>query len=249
MSAPSRLRRDQRRSPPSWPSNGIAKTRTNQVDDYKYRSIDDVLDRLAPLLAEAPAVRASAGARAIVTERRDEQDRLLLHVALRVAFTLTSVEDGSSHTSRLMARRWTPATRRPPRRCRRRTRRDDADLLHPGLPAPRIPTAAAIGWAQDARARSRVQGWEQWCRDIEDIVALCESEQAIRCVSRSATAISSRRSLASNRSSMPSSARHSSPGGRPLASRKAQAKREKRLRGTQRRTRIDKGQTAEVEHA
>ena len=30
---------------------GIAKTHVNAVDDYKYRSIDDLLDRLAPLLA------------------------------------------------------------------------------------------------------------------------------------------------------------------------------------------------------
>ena len=77
--------------------NGIAKSRTNEVDDYKYRSIDDVLDRLAPLLARhgyAFSRRRSSGA---VTERSDEQDRLLLHVALEVAFTLTSVDDGSSH--------------------------------------------------------------------------------------------------------------------------------------------------------
>ena len=34
---------------------GIAKAHLNQVDDYKYRSIDDVLERLAPLLAERSA--------------------------------------------------------------------------------------------------------------------------------------------------------------------------------------------------
>ena len=32
--------------------HGIAKSRTYEADDYKYRSIDDVLDRLAPLLAK-----------------------------------------------------------------------------------------------------------------------------------------------------------------------------------------------------
>ena len=30
---------------------GIAKIHVNHADDYKYRSIDDLLDRLAPLLA------------------------------------------------------------------------------------------------------------------------------------------------------------------------------------------------------
>ena len=33
-------------------AKGIAKNRTNAIDDYKYRSIDDVLDRLAPLLSK-----------------------------------------------------------------------------------------------------------------------------------------------------------------------------------------------------
>ena len=32
--------------------SGIAKNRTNLVEGYKYRSIDDVLNRLAPLLAK-----------------------------------------------------------------------------------------------------------------------------------------------------------------------------------------------------
>ena len=31
--------------------HGIAKSHVNEADDYKYRSIDDLLDRLAPLLA------------------------------------------------------------------------------------------------------------------------------------------------------------------------------------------------------
>ena len=77
--------------------HGIAKTRTNQVDDYKYRSIDDVLDRLAPLLAKHRLCVFPRALERAVTERSDEQGRLLIHVALRVSFTLTSVDDGSSH--------------------------------------------------------------------------------------------------------------------------------------------------------
>ena len=78
-------------------ANGIAKNRTNEIDDYKYRSIDDVLDRLAPLLAKHRLCVLPRALERSVTERADEQNRLLLHVALRVSFTLTSVDDGTSH--------------------------------------------------------------------------------------------------------------------------------------------------------
>ena len=77
--------------------NGIAKRHTNPVDDYKYRSIDDVLDRLAPLFAKHRLCVLPRVLGREVVDRRDEMDRTLFHVALRVAFTLTSVDDGSSH--------------------------------------------------------------------------------------------------------------------------------------------------------
>src|SRR5207245_2090311 len=42
-----------------------------------------------------------------------------------------------------------------------------------------------------------VQGWEQWARDIEDIIGVCESEQAIG-LSRSVIASCWKRSVASD---------------------------------------------------
>jgi ERF superfamily protein len=77
--------------------SGIAKSHVNQADDYKYRSIDDLLDRLAPLLANHKLCVLPRVIERELVERRDEGLRLLFHVALKVAFTLTSVEDGSSH--------------------------------------------------------------------------------------------------------------------------------------------------------
>ena len=43
---------------------GIPKRHRNERDDYRYRSIDDVLNRLVPAACQAQAVRAAAGARA-----------------------------------------------------------------------------------------------------------------------------------------------------------------------------------------
>ena len=111
---------------------GIAKNHLNQADDYKYRSIDDVLDRLAPLLAEHQLCVFPRVLERTVTERRDDAQHLLLHVALRVKYTLVSAEDGSRHQHHRLRRGFG---------CQRQgdrqgdvggvQERHGADLLHP----------------------------------------------------------------------------------------------------------------------
>jgi hypothetical protein len=162
--------------------NGISKTRTNEIEDYKYRSIDDVLNRLAPLLAKHRLCVLPRAIERTVTERADEQNRLVLHVALRVAFTLTSVDDGSSHcveaygealdggdkaTAKAMSAAYKSAMVQT--FCIPVCGAEDADRTSHRL-APRNHSPEPL------------QGWTQWCLDIEDIVALCESEQAISTV-------------------------------------------------------------------
>ena len=163
-------------------TNGIAKTRTNEVDDYNYRSIDDVLDRLAPLLAKHKLCVLPRAVERSVTERSDEQDHLLLHVALRVEFTLTSVEDGTSHvveaygealdggdkaTAKAMSAAYKAAMVQT--FCIPIANGDDADRTSHRL-SPRTHSPEPL------------QGWRQWCLDVEDIVSLCESEAAISTV-------------------------------------------------------------------
>lgn len=158
---------------------GIAKEHVNQADGYRYRSIDDMLNRLAPLLAKHRLCVLPRVMEREVVERHDDSNRLIFQVALKVAFTLTSAEDGSSH---------------------------DVEAYGEALDASDKATAKAMSAAyksamsqtfcipfcgsdnpdkESPRAASRthlaepVQGWEQWARDIEDIVAVCESEAAI----------------------------------------------------------------------
>lgn len=162
--------------------NGIAKTRTNEIDDYKYRSIDDVLDRLAPLLAKHRLCVLPKALERIVTERADEQNHLLLHVALRVAFTLTSVDDASSHVVEAYGEALDGGDKAT------------AKAMSSAYKAAMVQTfCIPIVGAEDADRTSHrltpkshspepLQGWTQWCLDIEDIVGLCESEQAISTV-------------------------------------------------------------------
>ena len=163
-------------------TNGIAKTRTNQVDDYKYRSIDDVLDRLAPLLAKQRLCVFPRALERAVSERRDEQGRLLIHVALRVSFTLTSVDDGSSHVVEAFGEALDGGDKAT------------AKAMSAAYKAAMVQTfcipvcagedADRTSHRMSARTHSPepLNGWTVWCLDIEDIISSCESEAAIALV-------------------------------------------------------------------
>ena len=77
-------------------AQGVAKARFNRDDDYLYRSIDDVVERLAPLLAQHQLCILPR-----VLERsevaRQVEGETLFHVTLRLALDLVSAEDGSVH--------------------------------------------------------------------------------------------------------------------------------------------------------
>lgn len=162
--------------------NGIAKTHTNQADDYKYRSIDDVLNRLAPLLARHRLCVLPRVLERAISERADEAQRVLFHVSLKVAFTLTSVDDRTSHTVEAFGEALDPSDKATAKAmsaayksamvqtfCIPFAGSEDADRT-----SPRASSGTCVA--------EPVQGWEQWARDIEDIVSLCESEQAIQLV-------------------------------------------------------------------
>jgi hypothetical protein len=163
-------------------TSGIAKNRTNEVDDYKYRSIDDVLDRLAPLLARHRLCVLPRSLERIVTERSDEQDRLLLHAALRVSFTLISVDDGSSHVVEAYGEALDGGDKAT------------AKAMSAAFKTAMVQTFCipVCGGEEADRTSHRLtrrthipeppQGWTQWCLDIEDMVVLCETEQAISTV-------------------------------------------------------------------
>lgn len=76
---------------------GIAKERLNTRDDYLYRSIDDVLKRLSPLLAEHRICIFPRALERAATDRIAQDGEFLVSVSIKVALELVSAEDGSRH--------------------------------------------------------------------------------------------------------------------------------------------------------
>lgn len=71
---------------------GIAKTHCNEAQGYEYRSIDDVLNRLAPLLARHRLCVLPRVLRRTASQRRSEQG---------TSFTMALKHNIDTHTSEL----------------------------------------------------------------------------------------------------------------------------------------------------
>jgi hypothetical protein len=158
---------------------GIPKSHVNPIDDYRYRSIDDVLVALSPLLPKHRLCVLPKVLDRTVTERSGADGLMLINVALRVAFDLVSPEDGSSHrveafgealdagdkaTAKAMSAAYKSAMLQT--FCIPVVTNEDSDATsHKLLGKAHVPEP--------------VQGWEQWTLDIGDILGVCESIQAI----------------------------------------------------------------------
>jgi hypothetical protein len=162
--------------------HGIAKAHFNEADDYKYRSIDDLLDRLAPLLAKHRLCVLPRVLERDVVERREEADRLLFHVSLKVAFSLTSVDDGSSHIVKAYGEALDPSDKGTPKAMSAAYKSAMIQTFCIPIAGSEDPDRTSPRVTSRTHVPEPVQGWEQWAKDIEDIVGVCESEGAVELV-------------------------------------------------------------------
>jgi hypothetical protein len=161
---------------------GIAKRHVNEAEDYNYRSIDDVLDRLAPLLADKRLCLFPRVLERTVAERRDDAQHLLLHVALRVSYTLVSVDDGSKHRITVFGEALDASDKATAKAMSAAFKSAMVQTFCIPVAGTEDPDRSSPKLSARTHEPEPVQGWEQWAKDIEDIVAVCESEQAITLV-------------------------------------------------------------------
>jgi hypothetical protein len=145
--------------------DGIAKERLIARDDYFYRSIDDVMARLSPLLAEHRLCILPRVLERTAADRQGENGDLLVNVCVRVAFDLVSAEDASVHTIEAVGEALDAADKGTAKAmqsaykyallqafCVPVSQAEDADARSHRLKAPQLPTEPAEGWAQWAQA-------------------------------------------------------------------------------------------------
>lgn len=81
--------------------DGISKGRTNLQQNYKFRGIDDVLNALAPVLAENELVILPRCLFRDVVERQTKSGGTLFYVTVDAEFDFVSAADSSKHTVKM----------------------------------------------------------------------------------------------------------------------------------------------------
>lgn len=79
---------------------GIAKSRNNAQQGYKFRGIDDVFNALSPLLAEHKLCILPRVLSRECKERTNRSGNPLFYTVVDVEFDFVSAEDGTKHTIR-----------------------------------------------------------------------------------------------------------------------------------------------------
>ena len=158
---------------------GIPKSHSNEAEGYDYRSIDDVLNRLAPLLARHRLCVLPRVLRRTASDRRGEQGATLIAVELKVAFDFISADDGSRHSVKVFGEALDSGDKATAKAmaaafkiamvqslCIPVPGNDDADRQTPKL-------------AKRVHDPEPAQGWPQWAADVIDMIGICESEEAL----------------------------------------------------------------------
>ena len=159
-------------------SGGVPKAHINLQDQYQYRSIDDVLAKLAPLLSRHRLCVLPRVLRRKAGFRTGEANSVLVSVELLVAYDLVSGRDGSRHTVRAFGEALDPSDKAT------------AKALSAAYKSAMLQTFCIGDGAEADAATHRmrrlpvvekepVQGWQAWSEDIIGILGSCETQDAL----------------------------------------------------------------------
>lgn len=163
---------------------GIPAKGRNREDDYDYRCIDDLYAALSPLLAEHKLCVLPRVLERTSSERIGSDGEALTCVAVRSAFDLVSVDDGSVHTieafgealdhsDKATAKAMTAAYKSAMFEafCIPVIGAEDADDASPrlGRRPERVPELAL----------RPEQGWDAWLAELQSRVCACDSCESL----------------------------------------------------------------------
>ncbi len=158
---------------------GIAKNQINTHDQYQYRGIDDVYNRLSPALAAHKLCILPRVLERTSVERSGANGTLLMSVSLKMAFDIVCAKDGSRHTIKTYGEALDAGDKATSKAMTSAYKY--AMLQAFCIPLSGIEDADATSHqlSRSAHVPEPVQGWEQWAKDISDVVRGCESSEAL----------------------------------------------------------------------
>lgn len=161
----------------AFAKSGIPKLHMNPIEQYQYRSIDDVLNRLGPLLARAGLCVLPRVILREAEDRAGDAGALLVSVRLLVAFDLVSARDGSRH----VIQAWGEALDQGDKGTAKAM---SAAFKGAMLQLFCIPVSSVDADGSSFRLKAHstsepVEGWSCWADGICEMIGVCESREAL----------------------------------------------------------------------
>ena len=161
----------------AFSTSPIGKLHTNAIEQYQYRSIDDVLNRLGPLLARHGLCVLPRVLRREAEDRAGDAGVLLISVRLLIAFDLVSARDGSRH----VVKAWGEALDHGDKGTAKAM---SAAFKVAMLQTFCVPVGNAEADSSSYRLKAEatpepVEGWPCWADGLCDMIGGCESSEAL----------------------------------------------------------------------
>lgn len=163
----------------AFAKSGIPKRHTNAGDGYQYRSIEDVMRHLSPLLAKSGLCVLPRALEQTRLEVRPSVGPSLWSVSLKIAFDLVSAHDASIHTVEAYSEAFDEgdkATAKAMSSAYKIAMLQTFCIPVQGLEDTDTPQLKHV---KSDREPAPVQGWDQWAADIKEMITNCASEDAV----------------------------------------------------------------------
>jgi hypothetical protein len=159
--------------------NGIAKSNTNLRERYQYRSIDDVLNRLSPLLAKHRLCVLPRALERIVVERGEPRNPNCSLVALKMAYDFVSALDASTHTVETFGEAQDEGDKGTAKALSAAYKMAMFQTFCIPIEGLEDPDASPSRATRTELEPAPVQGWDRWVEDIKEMIATCASVEAL----------------------------------------------------------------------
>ncbi len=158
---------------------GIAKSHIHADERYAYRSIDDVCRRLAPLLARHRLCILPRVIERDMTDAAAGSGGALVRVAVRAAFDIVSARDGSCHSIEAYGEALDADDKATAKAVSAAYKQAVQQAFCVPVEGAEDADTSTHRLATQSDVPDPDQGWDQWSADLQDMVRICESDEAL----------------------------------------------------------------------
>lgn len=159
-------------------TNGVAKRHVNARDRYDYRSIDDLYERLSPLLAAQRLCVLPRILERSSEARSDDEGGCVTSVVVKAAFDIVSADDGSLHVVESFGEALDTSDKATAKAITAAYKQAVFQTFCIPVADVEDPDSQSIRPRFECVVEP-VEGWSAWAIGLEEAIAACSSREAL----------------------------------------------------------------------